>query len=332
MKRGKSFPLPRKVLLGAVMHGFSGPLERRLEEACRLIDKVAREAGLRFPAKRLDLVVLPEHAIQGGDARSAGERALPLDGVVLETFGAKARQHGTYLVLPMILREGLGDAQFSNVAVLLDRTGRVLGMYRKVFPVLGSDGTLEGGITPGEDFPVFDCDFGRVGIQICWDMSYEEGWLELGRRGAEILAVPSASPQTIRPASYALRGGYHVLTSTYHDNATLFSPIGTVLAQTTSAPFLLHEVDLSYAILHWSEKLESGRCLTREFGERVGMDYSEREDTGIFWSNDPTLPIGAMIGELGLIEMKEHIARSRVAGLAARRGIASAPKSRNRKP
>ncbi len=42
------------------------------------------------------------------------------------------------------------------------------GIYRKVFPVVSRDTEVaEGGVMPGVDFPVFDCDFGRVGIQIC---------------------------------------------------------------------------------------------------------------------------------------------------------------------
>ena len=42
------------------------------------------------------------------------------------------------------------------------------------------------------------------------------------------------------------------------------------------------------------------RALIRRFGDKVGGDYSEREDTGLFWSNDPQQSIGRMIRALGL--------------------------------
>lgn len=165
-------------------------------------------------------------------------------------------------------------------------------------------------MTPGDAYPVFDCDFGRLGILICWDMSYPEAWAALAEHGAEIVALPSASPQTLRPAAEALRHHYYVVTSTPRDNASLFDPIGRTIAQTTQAPgVLVREIDLSYAILHWSETLRGGRALAERFGERAGYDYSNREDTGVFWSNDPRLSIGAMVRELELREMPLEVER-----------------------
>jgi len=89
------------------------------------------------------------------------------------------------------------------------------------------------------------------------------------------------------------------------------------VAQVTAAPgVLVREIDLAYAILHWSETLHEGRALTDRFGSKAGYAYSEREDTGVFWSNEPQLTIGAMIRELGLREMPEIIAQME----AARKG------------
>ena len=188
----------------------------------------------------------------------------------------------------------------------------MVGIYRKAHPVAALGETeLEGGVTPGREFPVFECDFGRVGIQICWDMSYDDGWAELARQGAEIVAVPSASPQTLRPAAYALRHRYYVVTSTPRDNVSVFNPAGMTEAQRTESGVLVHQIDLSHAVLHWSERLEDGRALTRRYGDRVGYVYSPREDTGVFWSNDPVVPIGAMLRETGLESMDEQIERCR---------------------
>ena len=110
---------------------------------------------------------------------------------------------------------------YSNAAVLLDRKGKVAGIYRKVFPVASRDkAVLEGGVTPGRDFPVFDCDFGRVGIQVCFDYAYDEGWEVLDRKGAELVIWSTQSPGQIRPAFRARRNNYFVLTSTWRYRAT----------------------------------------------------------------------------------------------------------------
>lgn len=304
---------PRKVVIGTVMHWFQGNypgLEARLAEISGLIDTAAREAERKYPGEGIDLVVLPEQAVTMGKGNTAAERGVKLDGLVLERMGAAARKHRTYLVVPLDLNEGGG--KITNSAVLLDRAGKVAGIYRKVHPVAarGSD-SLEGGITPGSDFPVFECDFGRLGIQICFDMSYPDGWKALAERGAEIVALTSASPQTARPAAYALSGGYYVVSSTPRENVSVFNPIGRIDAQRKEPGALVHRIDLSHAILHWSPNLEDGRGFTRKYGDRAGYVYYTDEDTGIFWSNDPATPITKMVRELGLETSSEQIERVR---------------------
>jgi len=298
--------LPRKVMVASAVAEFSGPLEARLDLIGRLIDQAAKEAGSRHPGRGLDLMVFPEFAL-AREGPTAEAQAVALEGTLLERLAAKARERHTWLVVPMTLRE---RDRISNAAVLFDRTGRVAGIFRKVYPMLDERGGFEGGVTPGDGYPVFTCDFGKIGIMICWDMTYDDGWDALAAAGAELVALPSASPQTIRPMAQALRHRNYVLTSAPRDNATLVDPIGRVIAQVTRAPgVLVQEIDLAFAILHWSEKLEEGRALVRRFGDKVGGSYSTREDTGVFWSNDPARSVGAMIRELGLTEMPAQAER-----------------------
>ena len=56
---------------------------------------------------------------------------------------------------------------------------------------------FEGGCSPGQDVPVFDCDFGKLEIQICYDMEFDYSWNELARKGAEIIAWPTQSPADV---------------------------------------------------------------------------------------------------------------------------------------
>ncbi len=308
---------PRKVVIASAQLHFGGTPEERLEifrrgfeEASRT--EIARERGL-------DLVVFPEFALQR-EAREAADQAIGLDEPIVQQLREIVRQHRAWTVVPITLREADGE-RCSNAAVLFDRAGEVAGVFRKVHPMVDPDGRFEAGVTPGAAYPVFECDFGRVGILICWDMSYPEAWTALAEGGAEIVALPSASPQTLRPAAEALRHCYYVVTSTPRDNAALFDPIGRTVAQVTESGMLVHEVDLSYAIVHWSETLRNGQALTERYGDRVDGSYSSREDTGIFWSNDPVITIGEMMRELELREMPVTVetvkrARDRAVGAA----------------
>jgi len=298
---------PRKVVVASAVADITGSVAARLTTVAALVDTAAREASQKYPGHGLDLMVFPEFAICRESGTTAEERAVSLAGPVLATLGAKAREQHTWLVVPMTLREA---DRISNAAVLLNRAGEVAGIFRKVHPVADDNSVLEGGTTPGADYPVFECDFGKLGILICWDMAYEEGWDALAAGGADLVALPSASTQTLRPSAQALRHRYYVVNSTPRDNASVFDPIGRTIAQTTTAPgVVVKQIDLAYAVLHWSENLHEGSALTGRFGPKVGYDYSTREDTGVFWSNDPALSIGSMIGELGLREMPAEIER-----------------------
>ncbi len=305
---------PRKVLVGTLICGqaiFSEPLEQRLQAMDRLVAKAAAQAKDNYPGKNLDLVVLPEFFLaRPGD--SLAQQAVRL-GDVQSRIAACAARHGCYLIVPLLLQETEPAPRFSNVALMVDRAGRVMGMYRKVHPVApqGSD-VIENGTTPGRDFPVFDCDFGRVGIQICFDMLYADGWQALADQGAEIVALPSASPETIRPAFYAMQHHYYVVSATPRDHAAFFSPLGLIEAQvTTEGAVLVHQIDLSYALLHWEAILEEGEALQRKYGDRIGFHWYHSEDKGIFWSNDPKITVGQMIRSLGLTETDANVERIR---------------------
>ena len=312
---------PRKVVVATSMFGPYGQwpgLEKRLDELGEIIDAMAASAAQQDPPKSLDLAILTEDAVCGGSRGTAADRSVPLQGELLDKMGAQARQHRTYLVLPLFLREE--DGTFSNAAVLLDRRGEVAGIYRKVHPVLGQDDhILEGGVTPGRDFPVFTCDFGKLGIQICFDMACDDGWDSLAHQGAEIIAWPTQSPQTAKTACRALHGRCYVVSSTWRNNLSIFEPTGMPAAQVREPESLLvHELDLSYALLPWSSTLRNGQALTERFGDRVGYRYYESEDRGIFWSNDLSTSIGAMIRELDLEEVEIHVERNRQAQDTAR--------------
>jgi predicted amidohydrolase len=323
--RSKAGRPPRKVVVGTLIYGPYGRytgLDDRLKVLSGLIDSMADEAKRAYPGRGLDLAVLPETTVTGMQG-TAAERAIPLAGRVVDTFGSLARRHKSYLVVPMdLVEERSSGPVYSNAAILFDRQGEVAGVYRKAHPVANlHHDDLEGGITPGAEFPVFDCDFGKLGIQICWDIVFDDGWQALADKGAEIVVWPSASPATAKPAARAGHHRYFVVSSCWRDNATIYEPTGIVAARVESpGKPLVREIDLSYAVLGWSAPLQNGRAFREKYGDRVDFHYEPREDLGMFWSNDPKTPIGAMVRELGLEEIDPQVARNRALQDAARNG------------
>jgi predicted amidohydrolase len=321
---------PRKVILGTVMQPFWGKypgLEMRLEQLTEIVERMEAQSQKRY-GREVDLAVLPEICItgEGESVGNVAEWAFPLEGPVQEAFARKARQHRSYIVAPLYLIEDKATKRCSNAAVLFGRGGEVVGIYRKVHPVVDDKtGAMEHGCTPGKEEPVFECDFGKLGIQICYDMNFNSGWRELARKGAEIVAWPSQTPKRAWPASRAIEGHYYIVSSTWRTDAAVFSPIGKIVSQVAWKPSmggttknvygrlldngrlledntLVQEIDLSYAILPWSSTLDNGKLFARTFGDKAGFRYYEDEDRGIFWSNDPGMTIHQMAEKLNQSE------------------------------
>lgn len=304
---------PRKVIVGTAMQHFwveHPGVSKRLTELSSLLDEMQAEAK-RKCGRGLDLAVLPECAVTGEANLQSRLRAVPLKGEFGSRFSEKAREHGCYVVAPTYLEEPGGKV--SNAAVLFDRKGEVRGIYRKVHLVVSPQGRdFENGCTAGAEVPVFECDFGKLGIQICYDIEFDYGWNELARQGAELIVFPTQSPQTSHPACRAMHNRCYIVSSTWRSNATVFEPTGKIAAQILPpARTLVHEMDLSYAILPWHPLLKKGEALRSKYGDKVGFRYYEDEDCGIFWSNDPHVSVLEMAKSIGVPEAEVLLERVR---------------------
>ena len=321
--------LPRKVLVGTEVSGYDMilklPLEKRFQRMDEIVDAMQAQASAKYPGKKLDLAVFVEY-FMSRPFEALEQQAVRFSDIA-DRIEACAKRHGCYLIVPIVLREEGEPARYSNAAVLVDREGHVAGMYRKVHPCTDLKyASLEGGLTPGSNYPVFDCDFGRVGVEICYDVFYPEGWEALAKEGAEIVAFPSETPQTSRPSMYALQHRYYVVSATPRDHAAVYNPLGMIDAQATQeGEVLVHQIDLSYAITGWESGLDGGESLKRKYGDKVGYTYYNGEDAGIFWSNDPKTSIGQMFKAFGYPEPEDDTERSRMLQDKVRGGPPSRP-------
>ena len=304
---------PRKVVVGTVMQPFwvAHPgLTARLSELCTIIDSMQTESRQKY-GRGIDLAILPECAVTGEASLKSPFRAVPLQGEFSDTFAAKAREHGCYVIAPTYLQEP--DKTLSNAAVLFGRQGKIVGVYRKVHLVVSPGARdFENGCVPGSEVPVFECDFGKLGIQICYDIEFDYGWSELARKGAELIAFPTQSPQTSHPACRAVHNRCYIVSSTWRTNASVFEPTGKITAQVVPPRrILVHEMDLSYAILPWHPNLKKGEAMHARYGDKAGFRYYEDEDRGIFWSNDPKLTVSEMAKSIGVPEVEASLERVR---------------------
>lgn len=164
-----------------------------LDEWARVLD-AAGEA-------KADLVLLPEEFRLGEpESRRGPSPAL---------LAAKARQYGMYTAGGFYLKE---KGRVYNTCMLFDRRGRLAGRYDKIHPYTPE--LWRRGIVPGREAPVFQTDFGKVGIVICYDSWFPDVAELLALKGAEILLFPNASYfRSLMPARAADNGVRFVVSS-----------------------------------------------------------------------------------------------------------------------
>jgi beta-ureidopropionase len=116
----------------------------------------------------------------------------PIPGPTTERFQAVARALHLVIVLPIY--EVANEGEYYNTAAVIDADGALLGIYRKHhIPHLPSFWE-KFYFRPGNlGYPVFQTAVGRIGVYICYDRHFPEGWRELGLANAQLVFNPSAT-------------------------------------------------------------------------------------------------------------------------------------------
>ena len=128
--------------------------------------------------------------VQDADYYSYTE-AIP-DGPTTRLLQDVARQHGIVIVAPMYEEEHPGV--YYNTAAVIDADGSYLGKYRKTHIPQVKGFWEKFYFRPGNmGYPTFDTAVGRIGVYICYDRHFPEGWRALGLAGARIVFNPSAT-------------------------------------------------------------------------------------------------------------------------------------------
>lgn len=121
------------------------------------------------------------------DFRRYFDSAVDVPGPAVEALGATAREHGVYLVIGVIERDG-GTLHCS--VLFFDDAGNLLGKHRKLMPTAME--RLVWGFGDGSTLPVFDTPFGRMGAVICWENYMPLLRMAMYGKGIQIYCAPTA--------------------------------------------------------------------------------------------------------------------------------------------
>ena len=189
---------------------------------------------------KTDVILLPEGITVVGTGKTYPEVAEPIPGPTTTRLGELARKRSSYVAAGIYEREG---AAIYNTAVLIDRAGNLVGKYRKVYLPREE---VEGGLTPGFEYPVFRTDFGTVGLMICYDVFFADPARALTSRGAEIVLMPIWGGDETLAKARAIENKVFLVASGYDHPTYVMDPNGERLSVAqTRGTAALSTIDLN---------------------------------------------------------------------------------------
>jgi predicted amidohydrolase len=216
------------------------------------------------------LLAFPEVFLYLGGRKGKLEVAESLEGAIVSRFREAAARHKMMLLLGS-LHERIPDdpSRVYNTSLLIDADGKVLATYRKLklFDVALPTLTIKesDSIAPGDAAPpVVDTPIGKMGLTICFDLRFSDLYLDLRRRGAEIVFIPSnftaptgAAHWEVLIRARAVEGQFYVVAPaqtgqhnpkfTSYGHSMLVDPWGKVVAVAPPGPRVIYgDIDLAY--------------------------------------------------------------------------------------
>jgi len=154
-------------------------------------ENLRRMAGFiqRICSQQLtNLIVFPELAVSGYECGLNFTRlAERVPGHVVSYLAGKAAEFSVYLVFGLPAKEKVESILF-NAAVVLGPDGELLGDYRK----LHLRGEERLAFRPGYRMPLFEAEFGQLGVMIGWDLAFPEVARSLTLDGADLIVTCAA--------------------------------------------------------------------------------------------------------------------------------------------
>ena len=129
------------------------------------------------------------------------------DGDSVYCFLAELARTNHFYVIGGSVPERDEEGKIYNTSYVFDRKGELIGKHRKVhlfdIDVPGGQYFKESDVlSPGKEMTVFDTEYGRMGVCICFDIRFPDLFLQMRRAGVRMVFVPAAFNMTTGPAHW----------------------------------------------------------------------------------------------------------------------------------
>lgn len=160
-----------------------GDVKYNVEHAVEMIEKAAKGGA--------QIVCLPELFATGYNLQILEEKTLTLGfeyfEYIKEEMSKAAKMNQVYVIAPTVEIRDMAQIGY-NSALMFSDEGELMGSFAKSH-VWALEGVY---FREGNEYPVFETKYGKVGIMICYDSGFPEACRSLTLNGAEIVFIPSA--------------------------------------------------------------------------------------------------------------------------------------------
>jgi len=300
-KADENKKLPREVCVASIDLKGLWPDSTRESRINRVLERMEEVTGMKP-----DMICLPELfdtswvEEQKPLSEIAEDEKVP--GPVTSRIASFAKKNNCYVVCPVITKK---EGSFYNSCLLVDRKGSIAGVYHKTHPtkteIFPDQAFKGGGTVPGAiDQPIVETDFGKVGMQICYDANWADGWDNLKSKGADIVLFSSQFPGGRMLNYYAHKNEYYIVSSTGGD-ARIIDISGNDLDCTSEfvryawATINLEKVNVTT----WPT---NGNLpdLFKKYGDRLAIKVWGSTDVITIESRDPQLKVLSVLKEFGI--------------------------------
>jgi len=180
-------PVPKKYSVGLIQMALGSDPSKNLRKAVLKIEEAA-DGGAHVVC--LPELFLSPYFCQTEDA-ALFDLAEPIPGPTTQTLSKLAKKLKVVLIAPLFERRTAGI--YHNSAAIIDATGEMVGLYRKMHIPDDPLYFEKYYFTPGDlGFKAFEGEFGKFGTLVCWDQWYPEGARLTAAQGANVLFYPTA--------------------------------------------------------------------------------------------------------------------------------------------
>ena len=300
--------LPREVwVAGMSLKGLwpEKTIEKRMKDVLERMEN--------FYAFEPDLICLPETISTSWVDESktldevAEDETTP--GPITSMLGEVARKQNCYITCPIVTKK---EGRYYNSSILLNRQGKIEGVFHKVHPtateIIPEAYFKGGGVTPGPvKQGVFKTDFGRIGMQICFDAEWSDGWHSLKEDGAEIVCFPSQGPFLNTLSNHAWVNHYYIVASTGEDSQIIDMTGDVIASDGEFARWVCAPVNLEKELLHiWPHTLKF-KDIQKKYGRKIRFKIYHPENWATLESRDPDVKVKDILKEYEIPTYDEHI-------------------------